>query len=109
MLKALMPVRKRGRPTNSELALEKDKDIDVMALQPGNWRKSKVYHPLHKHGMVYSWRNAGGKNGIHWYVRFMDSPDGIVELEWNQDELANGLGRFREWEGKASHTDSQCA
>jgi hypothetical protein len=38
------PTRKRGRSTNRSRALERDDNVDVLALKPGDWRKQHVFH-----------------------------------------------------------------
>jgi hypothetical protein len=60
MMSGLNPCRKRGRPTRSEKALEKDRDsqepLDVMSIKPGKWRKQPVRHQEYLNGMAYQAR-----------------------------------------------------
>jgi hypothetical protein len=117
LLSKLMATRKRGRPTNREKALERDKDIDVMSLRPQDWRGSSVYDPLHGHGKVFSYRPVPENGGIVWNIRFLQSPDGVVgidgtgvlECEMNPDEFRLALDLHRQWEKRASRTDMHCA
>ena len=55
LMSSLKPVRKRGRPTTREKALERDKDVlsDKLDDRPGDMRKMPIRHPVHLNSMIY--------------------------------------------------------
>ena len=79
MMSGLMPVRKRGRPTTREKALERDIDeLDVMNIRPAAWRKTNVRHPEYRNSVVYQYRVLPDENEtVVWKVPFPDVPAGI--------------------------------
>ena len=65
----LMPIRKKGRPTKRAKALERVDDLDVMALRPGDWRKTPVRHPEYLNGWVVDYRTKPDtKRTVVWQV-----------------------------------------
>jgi hypothetical protein len=44
MMSKLAPVRKRGRSTTRDKALERDRDLGY--VNPARWRKQDIAHPL---------------------------------------------------------------
>ena len=65
----LMPIRKRGRPANRAKALDRVEDLDVMALRPGDWRKTPVRHPIYLNGWVVNYRTKPDtKRTVVWQV-----------------------------------------
>ena len=77
LVSGLMPVRKRGRPKNCSRALEREDDLDVLALRPGDWRKSPIRHVDYGMGFVVDYRiKPDTKRTVVWRVRFPDSPGG---------------------------------
>jgi hypothetical protein len=51
MVVNLAPMRKRGRPTTREKALEQDLDMDY--VKPARWRKQAIRQPEYLTGHVY--------------------------------------------------------
>jgi hypothetical protein len=111
MLQKLMAVRKRGRPTNRELALERDKDIDPLSIRPQDWRGADVYDPHLGHGMVFSWRLIPESHGgAAWNARFPNSPDGQGhEVEFYLEPFKSVLEGYRAYRNRCVHVDQECA
>ena len=69
MVDDLMPIRKKRRPSNSAKALDRVDDVDVMALRPGDWRKTPVRHPEYLNGWVVDYRTKPDtKRTVVWQV-----------------------------------------
>lgn len=74
MLGNLLPVRKRGRPTNAKKALQREDNLDVMSLRPGDWKKAAIRHPEYLNGFVIDWRKKPHTHKIVWNVVYPDAP-----------------------------------
>ena len=61
LLGNLMPVRKKGRPCNAKKALEREDDLDVDALRPGDWKRTPLRHPEYLNGWVVDYRRKPDK------------------------------------------------
>ena len=95
---SLMPVRKRGRPKNSEKALQRDANIDILAFRPGDWRKCPIRHPQYKTGIVRDFRVKPDKaKTVVWNVIYPDAPGGIQDYEVEEQELKAALDLYRRW------------
>ena len=99
MMSALMPVRKRGRPTCREKALERDKDgLHEMSIRPATVRKTNIRHHEYRNGLVYQYRTLPDKKGTHvWKVRFPDAPGGTQDFEMNEEELNSAKALYKQW------------
>jgi hypothetical protein len=102
MMSGLNPVRKRGRPTCREKALEKDRDtqepLDVMSINPAKWRKQPVRHQEYLNGMVYNFRVKPDKKRTPvWKVRYPDAPGGMQDFEIGEDEFKDALKLYQAW------------
>jgi hypothetical protein len=95
MMSALQPVRKRGRPTTREKALERDRDLEegVKSVNPARWRKQLIRHSEYLTGFVYDTRAYEKKNRIVtvWKVRFPDAPGGMQDFEMESAELEEAI------------------
>jgi hypothetical protein len=94
MVVNLAPVRKRGRPTTREKALEQDLDMDY--VKPARWRKQIIRHPEYLTGHVYDTRtyenpNRDGSMVTVWKVRFPDAPGGMQDFEMEKDDLMEAI------------------
>ena len=91
MMSTLAPVRKRGRPTTREKALEYDRDLEkgVRQIKPSAWLQQDIRHPEHKSGMVYDTRSykKHGELVTVWNVTFQDAPGGPKDYEMEEDAL----------------------
>jgi hypothetical protein len=101
MMSALQPVRKRGRPTTREKALERDRDLEegVKAVKPAQWRKQLIRHPEYLTGFVYDTRSYEKKNRTVtvWKVRFPDAPGGMQDFEMESAELEEAIKLYVLW------------
>jgi hypothetical protein len=90
MVSKLAPVRKRGRPTTREKALERDRDVDIGYINPARWRKQVIRHLEYLTGHVYDTRTYEtdkGKRVTVWKVRFPDAPGGMQDFEMEEEAL----------------------
>jgi hypothetical protein len=62
MMSTLAPVRKRGRPTVREKALEHDRDLErgIKHLKPSHWLQQDIRHPVFK--LVWSMTHEHMRN-----------------------------------------------
>jgi hypothetical protein len=101
-----MPIRKRGRPCNSSRALERIDDLDVMALRPGDWRKTNIRTREHKNGVVTGYRTKPNKDNaprtkkktVVWTVLFTDAPGGSVDYEMEETALKQAMALYQSWQ-----------
>ena len=108
-----MAVRKRGRPTEREKALERDRDLtDPKALRPAAWRKTPVRHPEYLNGIIYSYRvcpaDSDGVIETVWNARFPDAPGGLQDYEMTTEEFEKAIvchKEFMERAARISFTD----
>lgn len=103
MMSSLKPARKRGRPTITEKALERDKDLLAthMANKPFSMKKCGLWHPEYTLGFVYgTYTGPGGKQV--WEVRFTNAPGGEQDFEVLQPELEKMVLAFEEQKNKGS-------
>jgi len=90
MMSKLAPVRKRGRPTTREKALERDRDRDLGYVNPARWRKQDIAHPEYLTGVVYDHRTKD--NGVTvWKVRFRNAPGGMQDFEMEEEALMEAI------------------
>jgi hypothetical protein len=98
MISGLVPVRKRGRPTTSEMALERDKDsYDIKTIEdrPQAFRKTWVRHPIYLNGIVVDYRvKPDEANTTVWQCRFPDAPGGQQNEELTQEEFIDCQNRY---------------
>jgi hypothetical protein len=100
-----MAIRKRGRPTTSEMALERDRDleqeVDVKSIRPGAWRKTPIRHPEYLNGVVYSYRVNHADETL-WNVRYPDAPGGLQDYEINGEEFQEAIECYKGFMERAS-------
>jgi hypothetical protein len=94
LVSTLLPVRKAGRPTKRSKALERDENPDVMALCPGDMRKTCIRHETYLNGVVYDYRLKPNKIMV-WCVRFPDAPGGLQEFEMDENALTTAIELFK--------------
>jgi hypothetical protein len=102
-MSSLKPVRKRGRPTTREKALERDKGLllDKFDSRPGDFRKTPIRHPIHLNGMIYNFRMKPDRTLV-WNVRFPDAPGGEQKYEMDKSAIAEAMTRYKEWSRRCS-------
>jgi hypothetical protein len=90
-----MPVRKRGRPTTREKALECDRDlVDAKSIRPGAWRKTPIRHPVYLTGLIYGYRVKPDTTTV-WQARYPDAPGGMQEFELETEEFEEAIECYK--------------
>jgi hypothetical protein len=77
-MSSLRSVRKRGRPTTRQKALNRDMDasqLDDMDARPGYHKKTPIRHPVHLNGMIYHFC-VKPNHEVVWKMNFLDAPGG---------------------------------
>jgi hypothetical protein len=92
---ALQPARKRGRPTNRSRALERDDNMDVLALEPGDWRKQHVFHNTFGVGTVLSYHINQARVTV-WTVEFLNGDNSQV-FEMEADSLKVAIQEYKDY------------
>ena len=103
-MSSLRAVRKRGRPTTREKALERDMDagqLDDMDARPGYYKKTPIRHPVHLNGMIYHFR-VKPNHEVVWKVNFLDAPGGPQRYEMNKVDVVAAIERYKEWYRQSS-------
>jgi hypothetical protein len=106
MMSSLAPVRKRGRPTTREKALERDRDLvdGIKHVKPSVWLQQDVRHPELKNGVVYDTRlydpDGSGNLVTTWRVVFKDAP-GCPRCEMEEEELMACIKRYAQFKTEA--------
>lgn len=99
----LEPVRKRGRPRNFN-ALQFDDNVEMLAMKPGDIRKTPVRHPEYLNGFVTDYRLKPDKTRtVVWTVRFPDAPGGIQEFEMEEADLSTAIKTYLTWQKEATN------
>jgi hypothetical protein len=106
MMSDLAPVRKRGRPTTREKALEHDRDLEddgVKKVKPSAWLKQDIRHPEHLTGMVYDTRTyeKHGQRVTVWNVTFPDAPGGPQDYEMEEEALMEAIKCYAQFKADA--------
>lgn len=104
LLSSLRAVRKRGRPTTREKALERDMDadqLDQMDARPGYYKKTPIRHPVYLNGMIYNFRTKPNHEVV-WKVIFLDAPGGPQRYEMEKDEVVAAMDRYKDWYRQSS-------
>ena len=99
LMSSIKAVRKRGRPTTREKALEHNMDaaqMDDMDARPGYYKKTPLRHPVHLNGMIYHFR-LKPNHEVVWKVFFQDAPGGPQRYEMNKADVVAAINRYEEW------------
>lgn len=99
-MSSLRAVRKRGRPTTREKALERDMDadqLDDMDARPGYYKQTNIRHPVHLNGVIYHFRMKPVTHEIVWCVVFKDAPGGMQRYEMNKADVVTAINLYKEW------------
>jgi hypothetical protein len=108
MMSTLAPVRKRGRPTTREKALEHDHDLErgIKHVKATAWLQQDIRHPVYKTGQVYDTRtyvkpDGSGELITVWNVTFQDAPGGVVDYEMEEEDLMKAIKLYTEFKAMA--------
>jgi hypothetical protein len=83
-----LPARKR--------ALERDDNVDVLALKPGDWRKQHVFHDnFGVVGAVLSYHINQARVTV-WTVEFLNG-DNPHEFEMEADSLKVAIQKYKDY------------
>jgi hypothetical protein len=106
MMSDLEPMRKRGRPTTREKALEHDRDLEddgAKNVKPSAWLKQDIRHPEHLTVMVYDTRTyeKNGQRVTVWNVTFPDAPGGPQDYEMEEEALMEAIKCYAQFKADA--------